>query len=258
MPALARVRHLRGVVVVAGDSREVAVADRAVRLVREVARARPAVVFGRGPGPLGRGGGRLGFRRGRARRDGLGRGGLRPVPAEHLVDVRALAHREQHLVHVRARGIHLRLADAPVLDAHPVQGRLHRRPEVISPARVRAAGRSGHRRQRQADVLGPGLVDVGRHPAQPVEVVPGQDVVAGDTPPPDLVGHQVRHHDLTQVAEVDRAGRADAGGDDYLLARRPPLRLRDDLVGQPRDPVGVRALRRQVSHVLSKERAGLV
>ena len=41
---------------------------------------------------------------------------------------------------------------------------------------------------------------------------------------PDLVGDEVRGHDLAQVAQVDRAGRAEARGADDRLARAPGAR----------------------------------
>src|SRR6202042_940150 len=92
VPALAGVGHLRRLVVIAGDGREIAVADRAVRLVREVAGARRAVVLAGGSGSLGRGGGRLGFFRARAGRRGRHRpGGPRPGPAEEPAGSRARA-----------------------------------------------------------------------------------------------------------------------------------------------------------------------
>ncbi|GAA3056435.1 hypothetical protein GCM10020000_43610 [Streptomyces olivoverticillatus] len=58
----------------------------------------------------------------------------------------------------------------------------------------------------------------------------------------DLVGDQVRGHDLAEVAQVDRAGGAEAGCDDDGFAGGAALTFGDDLVGETGDPVGLGAL----------------
>ena len=72
---------------------------------------------------------------------------------------------------------------------------------------VRAAGRGRHRGERLADVLGPRRVDPGRDAAEAVVVVPGDQVLDVVAAAADLVGDEVRGHDLAQVAEVDRPRR---------------------------------------------------
>ena len=71
----------------------------------------------------------------------------------------------------------------------------------------------------------------GRNPAQPVVVVPGQQVDAVPAAAADLVGDQVRDHQLAEVAQVDRAGRAEPGGAHDRRAGSAAIRLGDHLVG---------------------------
>lgn len=235
----AGVVQLGAVVVVRRDGGEVLLAVAAVGLVREVAgRAAAAVVLAR------RAGARLGLQLGLVDLllllrllAALGARGrrvlLRPVPVEDGVDVGAVPHRVQDLLAIGARRVLLGLADAVVLDTQLVQRGGHGGLEVLGPVRVRGPGRGGHRGQRLADVLGPGLVDARdtvRHLAVPVVVVPRDQVPDGVPPAADLVGDQVRGHDLAEVAQVDRARRGEAGRDDDRFARRTTLRFGDDIV----------------------------
>jgi hypothetical protein len=237
---VAGVRQLGAVVVVGGDGGEVLLAVAAVRLVREVpGGAGAAVVLGGGAGAFG------GFELGLV--EGLlllllRRGLLGAVLVEDRVDVAAVAHGVQDLLAIDAGGVLLGLADPVELDAQLGQGLDHRGLEVLGPVRVRGALRGGDGGQRLADVLGPGLLvdadDALGHLAVAVVVVPGDQVSDLASAPPDLVGDEVRGHDLTQVPEVDRAGRGEAGGDDDRFARGPTLRLLDDLIRETGDPVG--------------------
>ena len=165
-------------VVVAGDRRQVALARRAVRPVGEVARARRRRLRRRA-GAL-RGGGRL-WRASRGPTPARPGRLPRPVLREHRVDL-PRSRIASRTCSAYAPEVYIAVWLMPaVLDAQPGQRGLHRRLEMLGPVRVRAAGRRRDRRQRLADVLGPGRVDARRHLPQPVEVVPGQNVHAVGT-----------------------------------------------------------------------------
>ena len=103
--------------------------------------------------------------------------------------------------------------------------RAQRRLEVLGPGRV-ALPRVGDRGERPADVLGPGRVDAGRHLAEAVVVVPHVQVADGYAAAAQLVGDEVHGEELAQVAEVDRARRADARrAGDHAGPRRPACRM---------------------------------
>ena len=217
-PARARVGHLRGGVVVGGDRGVVAPAGAAVGLEREVLGAGDDVAVVLGVVVLL----------------------LRAEAPEDAVDPGALAHREQHLVAVGARRVLLGLADPAVGHAQLVERGDHRRLEVLGPVRVLAARRGRHRGERLADVLLPRGVDPGGDAAEAVVVVPRDQVLAVVAAAADLVGDEVRGHDLAQVAEVDRARGAQAGGADDPLVRMAPRGGLDHLVGHRRHPVRLR------------------
>ena len=195
----------------------------------------------------------------------VGKGLLRPEPTEDRVDPGALAHREQRLRHVGARGVHLRLADAAERDPEGLQRRDHRGLEVLGPVRVLAAARRGDGREGLADVLGPRVVDALdalRDAAEAVEVVPRDQVLARDAAAADLVGDQVRGEDLAQVAQVDRPGRAQARGtDDRPAGRAVGLRptTSSARVGDPvlRRRLGLAAAA-LAAHDVDRSRTGLV
>ncbi len=243
----AGVVQLGRVVVVGRDDGEVLLAVAAVGLVREVAGgAGAAVVLVRRAGALG--GLQLGLvdllllrlpALGALRTVLLG-----AVAVQHGVDVGAVPHRVQDLLAVRTRQVLLGLADAVVLDAELVERLRHRGLEVLGPVRVRRPGRGGHGRERLADVRVPRVVDAlhaVRHLAVAVVVVPGDQVAHGVAAAADLVGDEVRGHDLAEVAQVDRARRGEPGRDDDRFARRTSLRLGDDIVREAGDPVGLGA-----------------
>ena len=248
VPALADIGKRRGVVVVPGDRRGVAFANGAVGTVGKVRPARVAVVLGGGPRSLSRGPGRHRFVLGEPAwpLPGIGAGfGFGAVPVQDGIDFRVFADSQQHRCAVRARGVALRLTDALELDAESA-GRLdHRGLEVLGPVRVPAAFGRRHGGQRLPDVTGPRRVDTGRHPAEAVIVVPRENVHAVDTATPDLVGDQVRRHDLPQVAQVDGTRRAEAGSHDDGLLRGATLCRCEDLVRHSRDPIVLRVARHQ-------------
>jgi hypothetical protein len=203
LAAGAGVGDLGGLVVEAGHRGVVTPADRAVRLERVVgpgARLPRIVVVGIGgaglTGPLGL------------------------VPGQHRADVGPAAHGDDDLLGVRARGVHLGLADLGDPDAEPGQRLAQRLLEVLGPVRMVAAG-VGYRGQRPSDVLGERLGEPGRDPAQPVVVVPRQDVPGGRALLADLVRDQVRHHEFAQVSQVHGPGRADPRRARRRLARMP-------------------------------------
>ena len=137
----AGVGQLGGLVVVRGDRGQVALADRAVRLVRVVPGAAPRCRRPRRPRPSPR------RPPARPRRPASAASCCRAALSfvryrSRTASIsRALAHREQDLLAVGARGVLLGLADAAVLDAQLGQRLDHRRLEVLGPVRVRAAGR---------------------------------------------------------------------------------------------------------------------
>ena len=210
----AGVGDLGGLVVEAGDRGVVAPADGAVgpeRVVGPGARVLRVVVVGLGVS--------LGL-----------------VPGQHRADVGPAPHGEDDLLGVGAGGVHLGLADLGDPDAEPGQRLAQRLLEVLGPALVPAAG-VGHRGQRPADVLGERLSEAGRNPAQPVVVVPGQDVPGGHALLADLVRDQVRHHQLAQVAQVHGPGRADPRRARRRLAGMPAFCFGAHLAGCAHHPV---------------------
>jgi hypothetical protein len=213
--APAGVGDLGGLVVEAGHRGVVAPAHRAVRLERVVI-------------PAGRRGLRLVVVR-------LG-GPLGLVFGQHRADLGAAAHGEDDLFGIGAGGVHLGLADLGDPDAEPGQRLAQRLLEVLGPARVVPA-RVRHRGQRPADVLGERLGVAGRDPAQPVVVVPRQDVPGRGVLLADLVGDQVRDHQLAQVTQVHRPGRADSRRAGRRLAGMPAFGLGAHLAGGARHPV---------------------
>jgi len=70
---------------------------------------------------------------------------------------------------------------------------------------------------------------------------------------PDLVGDEVRRHDLPKVPEVDRAGGREPGRDDDRFTGGPTLRLLDDLIRETGDPVGGLGALSHDRHVLFLE-----
>jgi hypothetical protein len=100
------------------------------------------------------------------------------VPQDDGADVGATAHGEDDLLGVRPGGVHLRLADLGDADAEPGQCFAERLLEVLGPVLVAVSRRIGHGRQRPSDVLGEAHREPGRHPPEPVVVVPGEDVPA--------------------------------------------------------------------------------
>jgi len=74
---------------------------------------------------------------------------------------------------------------------------------VLGPVRVAVPLGVGDAGERAADVLGEVLRLVRRHAPQAVVVVPGQDVAALGARAADLVGDEMRRHQLAQVAQVD-------------------------------------------------------
>ena len=160
---------------------------------------------------------------------------LGAVPRQHRLDRVALPDGGQHRVPVVAGLVALGLGDLLHVHAHRVQRVPQRRLEVLGP-RVVAAVRVRHLRERASDVLAPGRVDADRDLAEPVEVVPDVQVPHGDAAPGELVGDEVHGEELAQVAEVDMARRAGAGGDGHdggALAG-----MADRVVGRPGHPVG--------------------
>src|SRR4029077_19840706 len=121
-------------------------------------------------------------------------------------------------------------------DAEPGQRLTQRLLEVLGPVLVLAAG-VGHRGQRPADVLGERLGEAGRDPAQPVVVVPGQDVPARHPLLAYLVRDEVRGRQLAQVAQVHGPGRADPRRARRRLAGMPAFSFGTYLTGRARYPV---------------------
>src|SRR5690606_21898619 len=102
----------------------------------------------------------------------------------------------------------LGLADAAVAHAGLGERDLRLLAEVGGPGVGGASGGRGHARERLADVLGPRLVDAVDarwHLAEAVVVVPRDEVLGVDAAPQQLVGDEVRAHDLAEVAEMDGA-----------------------------------------------------
>jgi hypothetical protein len=221
----AGVADLVGRVVVGGDRGGIPAALGAVRLEREVL-GRVFLV---------------------ARFDKLSFGLLGLVAAQDRADLRPAAHRGDDLLPVRAGGVHLRLADLGDPDAKLPQRVAQRGLEVLGPVRVTVPLRVGDAGERAADELGELLRLVRRYAPEPVVVVPGQDVAALGAGAADLIGDEVRRHQLAQVAQVNVPGRADAAGAGGLLARVPALSLRDHLGRGAGHPVFVRLAR---CHVL--------
>ena len=158
------------------------------------------------------------------------------VPGQHRADVGPAPHRGHDLLGVGPGGVHLGLADLGDHDAEPGQRLAQRLLEVLGPARVPAA-RVGHRAQRPADVLGEGVRETLRDPAQPVVVVPGQDVAAGRALLADLVRDQVRDHQFAQVPQVHRPRRADPGRAGRSQAGMPAFCFGAHPVGRAHYPV---------------------
>ena len=168
----------------------------------------------------------------RVRRDRLG--SLGPVARHHPLDVGAPVDGDEDLLDVATGPVLLGLRDLLHLHAQQGEGPLQRLLEVLRPGDV-ALPRVRHRRQWAPDVLGPRGVHAGRHLAQAVVVVPAVQVAYGDVAPADLLDDQVDGQELTQVAEVDRAGRAGprGAGDQLGTLTRVP----DRVVRSPGDPV---------------------
>ena len=245
VPARADVRQGGGLVVIRGNRGQVLVAPRAVGLVGVVVTGGGAVIFVCRTGALGGHGGRYlvggAVREVRRRRMLPGRLALRLITGEDRADPPPFAHREEYLVAIRTGCVALGLADPVVVDAQLRESRDHRGLEMLGPVRVAAAGRRRYGRQRLTDVLGPGGVDARRNPAEPVIVVPGQQVHAVVPAALDLIGHQVRGHHLAQVSEVDRPGRAEAGSAHYPREPAAP-RCGDHLVREVVYPVDLAVL----------------
>jgi hypothetical protein len=143
---------------------------------------------------------------------GLQLDGLGAVPGEHGLDRVPLADGREHGVAVVTGPVALGLRDLVHVDAHRVQRVAQRGLEVLGPGVVAAVG-IGDRRQGPADVVAPRGVDADRDLAEPVVVVPDVQVTGPDPAPAQLLGDEVDGEELPQVAEVDPAGRARAGGD---------------------------------------------
>ena len=203
----AGVGEVGGVVVVRRHRGRVAAAVLAVGLEREVAHATlvGALVVVRD-----RVGHRLRFLEGvlvvRLRR---ALESLRAVLRQHAVDVRAMAYGAQHLVAVDARPVALSLGDRLHLCAQGREGLEHRHLEVRRP-RVVTAPRVGHGDQRTPDVLDVRRVDAVRHLAETVVVVPHVQVTDRHAAAAQLVGDEVRHQELAQVAQVHGSRGRDA------------------------------------------------
>ena len=212
----AGIGDLRGLVVEAGHGGVVPAAGRAVGPERVVDRGlRPVIVV------------LIGWQR---------VGALGAVPGQDRADVGAPPHGEHDLLRVRAGGVHLGLADLGDLDPEQVQRFAQGLLEVLGEVLVLAA-RVGHAGQRTADVLLERVGHPERDAAQPVVVVPGQDVPARSAVPPHLVRDQVRGHELAQVPQVHRPGRADPRRAGRNLTGMPALALLAHLGRRARHPV---------------------
>ena len=230
VPVRARVREVRGLVVVGRDRGGVAAARAAVRLERE------ALQLGRALGVLVVGDA-VGERGGLLLRGGRVRGGLLgAVAGEHRLDVVAVPDGEEHLVAVETGGVALGLGDLLHLDAHRVQRVEEGLLEVLGPRGVAVPG-VGDGAQRTADVLGVRRVDAHGHLAEAVVVVPHVQVPHGHPAAAQLVGDEVHGEELAHVAQVDPARRRDARRHGHLLAFAG---VPDGVVGGAGDPVGRR------------------
>src|SRR2546423_3007920 len=105
----------------------------------------------------------------------------------------------------------------------------------MRPIRVALAVGVRHRRQRAADMLGQALVEPGRHLPEPVIVIPRVQVHHVTAPGEDLLGDEVRGHDLAQVAEMDRSRWGYARCAHDLLATRT-VGMLDRGITRPLDP----------------------
>ena len=226
------------VVVVRRDRGRVAAAVAAVGLEREVAdaaravagcprrRARPSRPS---PPPPGR--------RARRRRPRRPRAFFVRCLRQHGVDLGAMAYGAQHLVAVDPGAVALGLGDRVHLGAQGRERLEHRLLEVGRP-RVVAAPRVGYVDQRPADVLDARRVDAVRHLAEPVVVVPHVQVAHRHAAAAQLVGDEVGHQELAQVAQVHGPG----GGDARRAGHRPvgagALVVADGVVRGAGHPVG--------------------
>ena len=230
VPVGARVREVRGLVVVGRDRGGVAAARAAVRLEREplqLGGALGVLVVG---GAVGQGrrlllGERLGARPSSC-------GSARAPPR-----CRAGAGRRAAPARGRdAGGVALGLGDLLHLDAHRVEGVEEGLLEVLGPRGVAVPG-VGDGAQRAADVLGVRRVDAHGHLAEAVVVVPHVQVPHGYPAAAQLVGDEVHGEELAHVAQVDPARRRDARRDRHGLALAG---VPDGVVGGAGDPVGRR------------------
>ena len=181
----------------------------------------------------------------------VGVGAPGPVPGQDRADLGAAPHGQHDLRRVGAGGIHLGLADLGDADPETLQRVAQGRLEVGGEVLVLAA-RVGHAGQRAADVLGEPARVPGRNPAQPVVVVPGQDVPARRAITADLVGDQVRGHELAQVPQMHRPGRADSRRAGRDLAGMPAFSRRLHLGRRAHHPVLGRSHRPASSTVVRR------
>ena len=172
---------------------------------------------------------------------------LRAVLLEHGPDLCSMTDGAQHLVAVDPGPVALGLGDRLHLGPESGERLQHRLLEVGRP-RVVAAPGVGHGDERSADVIGVRRVDAGRHPAEAVVVVPHVQMAHRHAAASELLGHEVRHQELPQVAQVDRTRRRDPrragdgpGGPRLLV-------MPDRVVGGASDPVLGLALRRRSGH----------
>ena len=81
---------------------------------------------------------------------------------------------------------------------------------MLRPVQVLAT-RIGDRSEWATDVLTKRIRYPRGNLAQTVIIIPGKDVPAFMALPSELVRDEMRNHDLAQVAQMDRPGRADPG-----------------------------------------------